>query len=711
MKIFYPKDILGSFFYGLQTIVWAYLVLPGAALSFATSGGVIELPLSATGNIVYSKQSDLDMRLDTTWAGVHGYRPVTCLVSARSPQTADRQIMIRVQAGSFRNEQPAIIVEKEFELPAGELSATTRFLIPQYVEWRGIGCETFIDGVKDEELSTRQFPFVSSQAGNNFAALLFDDADRVPWRMFRSIRGGPAELFDSPTGELLPSWTEYSSLDVVVTTLADLKIDHARNPERFPELLKWVRSGGNLWVCSAGKDYQYVPEIEEYLGITNDDADEATNPAALIARGWRFPKIDNPTNDALNQYSQLYAPVEPEEIAKIETDAAHNRQVDVLQEETSAQWFAVRPVGMGTVSVFAMDHPDLSRGESRELSWAITQSLLTDRLSWDSRHGNVPDQGNDNFNDFLIPDVGAAPVTAFQLLLTLFVLGIGPLNYFFLKGREKLPLLLITVPVAAAVTTLLLLVYGFTSEGFGTMVRARSFTLLDQKADSAVCWSRLSYFAGMTPSEGLDFPRDTLIYPILPSLRLGDQRESRRYANQRRELHWIGSQRLVDGWLASRTPTQYLTITSRDSNKEIGIEVHEESVAATNRLGVNIQTLVVEGHDGTIYMGENLAQGAARELVPVDQIKAMSALRTLLAANEPQFPAGTYESLSLGTGVDLLPFSRNLMETQIAAITSAVSKGWGPGTYIAITDEAVDLSLGMDDIDENSSFHVVRGIW
>ena len=171
------------------------------------------------------------------------------------------------------------------------------------------------------------------------------------------------------------------------------------------------------------------------------------------------------------------------------------------------------------------------------------------------------------------------------------------------------------MPVAAAVTTVLLLIYGFTAEGFGTMVRARSFTLLDQNANSAACWTRLSYFAGITPSEGLEFPRDTLVYPILPSLRMGDLREMRRYANQRRDLHWVGSQRLVDGWLASRTPTQYLTVTSRDTDKEVAFEVREKSVAVTNRLGVNIQTLVVEGRDGQIFMGEKLADGESLELL------------------------------------------------------------------------------------------------
>lgn len=690
----------------LLMALWALLRVQAAN---AASGGVIELPVSPTGKIIYSQTTGLDLRVDVTWAGTHGYRPVSCIVSARSPQPADRQIMIRILAGNWRGGHPAIVVEKEFELPAGELSASTRFLVPQYVEWRGVGCETFVDGVKDEELSVQQFPFAPSQVGQNFSALLYDDTDRVPWRMFRNIRGGPAELFDSPTGALLETWTEYSSLDVVVTTLADLRVDHARNPERFPELMKWIRAGGNLWICSAGSDYQHIPEIEQYLGLITDNPAESYDDAALVERGWRFVKVGSPTSDALDQYSQLYSTTEPAAVSP--RDEPSVDPVTGESELTSRQWFTMRPVGMGTVTAFAMDDPNLSREEARELSWAITHSLLTDRLSWGLRHGNIPDQGNENFNDFLIPDVGAAPVTAFQVLLSLFVLGIGPVNYFFLKRREMLPLLLITVPAAAATTTLLLLVYGFTAEGFGTLVRARSFTYLDQTTGASASWTRLSYFAGMTPQDGLVFPRDTLVYPILPSARMGDHRELRRYANQRRELHWVGSQRLVDGWLASRTPTQYLTISSRHTDKGLTLDPGETSLAVTNRLGVAIHTLVVEDKEGRIYMGNQIAPGSSAELNATTDVAAMAALRTLLSDNEPEFPAGTLESLSLGSGIDLLPFSRNLMETQLSAITSAVSKGWGPGTYIAITDRGIDVSLGMDDIRENSSFHVVRGIW
>ena len=48
----------------------------------------------------------------------------------------------------------------------------------------------------------------------------------------------------------------------------------------------------------------------------------------------------------------------------------------------------------------------------------------------------------------------------------LFAVAIGPLNYWLLKRKNKLPMLLATVPIAAAVTTLLLFIYGIFADGF-----------------------------------------------------------------------------------------------------------------------------------------------------------------------------------------------------------------------------------------------------
>ena len=145
----------------------------------------------------------------------------------------------------------------------------------------------------------------------------------------------------------------------------------------------------------------------------------------------------------------------------------------------------------------------------------MQRSLLMPRLAWAMRHGNKPDEANVEFNNWLIPGVGVAPVGQFQFLISLFVLVIGPLNYWWLKRRKKLPMLLATVPAAAAVVTLLLLSFGVLADGLGVRVRARSLTMLDQTAGEAATWARLSYYAGINPRDGLALPRDTVVYPIM----------------------------------------------------------------------------------------------------------------------------------------------------------------------------------------------------
>ena len=63
--------------------------------------------------------------------------------------------------------------------------------------------------------------------------------------------------------------------------------------------------------------------------------------------------------------------------------------------------------------------------------------------------------------------------------------------------------MVLTVPLAAAITTLALFAYAILADGFETRVRAHSFTTLDQRTGEAACWSRLSYYSGLAPGHGL----------------------------------------------------------------------------------------------------------------------------------------------------------------------------------------------------------------
>ena len=188
----------------------------------------------------------------------------------------------------------------------------------------------------------------------------------------------------------------------------------------------------------------------------------------------------------------------------------------------SSAWFVEQRMGLGTVRAFrgANEVADFAQtppignqnmvsngGAADELPRSLAVGLRrTER--WDARHGMTPDTANAEFVKFLVPGVGLAPVTEFEILITVFVLVIGPLNYWILKRYKRLHLMVLTVPLAAALTTLALFGYAVVADGFATRVRAQSFTTLDQRSGEAACWSRLSYYSGLAPGKGLVMPTD-----------------------------------------------------------------------------------------------------------------------------------------------------------------------------------------------------------
>ena len=120
------------------------------------------------------------------------------------------------------------------------------------------------------------------------------------------------------------------------------------------------------------------------------------------------------------------------------------------------------------------------------------------------------------------PGIGGVPVYGFMVLITGFAVLIGPVNYFYLQRKRLLWLLLVTVPVTALVTSVLLVGYSIASHGFSVRSRIRSLTVLDQKSHSAVTVARLALFAGVAPSRRpAVFPRKR------PSIPCSPQRPSR----------------------------------------------------------------------------------------------------------------------------------------------------------------------------------------
>jgi hypothetical protein len=511
-------------------------------------------------------------------------------------------------------------------------------------------------------------------------------------------------------GEAPTKWIDYTMLDMAIISIRELDQMPAAAREA---LASWVLAGGNLFVYGLSEDRENDPQLRRLLDL------DRRAPRGVA---WQVPRVEdrnaefvglgpmsivNPggakvvvTKRGRQSKTGTVAPGTASEAA--ETD-------DGLQRNDTS--FSIRPFGLG--QLIASSKVDPFPGTLEEWGWVI-KTFKLNRVQWQDRHGVSPRFENDDFWSFLIPGVGRAPVGGFQILITLFAVLIGPVNYFLLRRRGQLYLLVATVPLIAGSTALLLLGYAVVSDGFALRGRVRSVTLLDQVRSESVSWSRISYYAGVAPSGGLRFSKDTAVYPIRPP---GTNPSSR-------TVDWTDGQHMPVGWLRSRTPTQLLTVNWRQTVENLAISTSTTgSARVTNNLGANVRWMAVADESGQIFEGENIATDASERLVSQTIAECYQKLREFVDDQPLETPAEITRRTSGGFFFGpRFRYWGNRSESQWASSrceevfellkskgTPALQAILQPRTYIAVTELPPTADLGVTSMRDAGSLYVVIG--
>ncbi len=167
------------------------------------------------------------------------------------------------------------------------------------------------------------------------------------------------------------------------------------------------------------------------------------------------------------------------------------------------------------------------------------------------------------FAEYRIPGLGDIPARLFFLMILLFAIVVGPVNWYIVARRLRKPLwLLVTVPVAGISLTVMILLYGIFSEGFGIQGSIRSISFLDQREHSVVQEDSRTLYAGMAPGE---------LRPKKPLYFLSKQLLAGRYQVAQAALNLDLSQGMkIDGTaLPSRLPTAVLTAGKRSARERL----------------------------------------------------------------------------------------------------------------------------------------------
>lgn len=515
-------------------------------------------------------------------------------------------------------------------------------------------------------------------------------------RPTRGSKSGPAD----PSSEAL-SWIALTSYDFIFISLNELQALSDQQPARFANLRRWVLAGQTLCVWGVGERFEELARLERLLRMGSRPGDAGPNGgwegSEPISEKLRFQDLND-------QMSPLLAQLE-----EVQSD-------DYSRLTPGPDWLRRRTLGLGLVVAMSPRNPfpGTLRGWDQLLG-----TVGQDRWRWSSRHGAVLRGENTDHARYELARVGEPPVVTFLVLNTLFAIVVGPLNYLVLKSRRRLYLLLITVPLAAAVVTGSLLSYALVSDGIHTRVRIFSTTYYDKESGEAIHWGRHCYYASFAPSAGLEFPEDAAVYPVYARLDDGD-------SDQR--MNWDQQQNLQSGYLRSRTLSQFIAIENRAAKSPFVITPaagEQETLTVQNNAGQPVLLILARDHQGRYYAG-SLAADTTEQLQRERDGPGTLGLKLKLLWDKRQ----AYEA-NKGSGWRVQGNNRfgfrfmttkggtfNPMATQ-SILESHLNSDWQsrnkirlePGQFLAFVEQAPGLSLGMKGVMEEDSIHLLWGNW
>jgi hypothetical protein len=201
----------------------------------------------------------------------------------------------------------------------------------------------------------------------------------------------------------------------------------------------------------------------------------------------------------------------------------------------------------------------------------------------------------DLFAEQDIAGLGKAPVTAFLLVILLFAILVGPVNFWGLKKRTQPLLALVTVPVLGFGTTFVILTYGIFHDGFGVRGVTRSWTLLDQVEHEGATISARTLFAGLAPSD-LTTEQQSMVLSGRAGL-------SRRDGPDR--WHWDGDRGVLGGGvLPSRTITPLLSAQQGPVRERLTVRRSGDALEVLADGGLKpVGNMVLRDLDGDYWAG------------------------------------------------------------------------------------------------------------
>ncbi len=317
--------------------------------------------------------------------------------------------------------------------------------------------------------------------------------------------------------------------------------------------------------------------------------------------------------------------------------------------ETGGALFVIGPAdlrGLSAVASKAKDAAGWTRVRAGFGQCLVSPNDNYDK--WDANHFEMlancwsdtlaPWQGSrrsasDANGEFPIIDDLGVPVRGLFVLMFLFVLGIGPINFMVLSRLKRRIWLLWTAPVISLCTCVAVFGYMLISEGWQGQLRTATLTLLDETTHRATTIGWTGVYSPLTLGDGLHFSYETEVIPHMNS----DMWMVRRRGSRSCTLDWSRDQHFAAGWVEARVPAQFKVRKSELRRERIALQREADGRwSMVNGLGADIRRFWFADDKGQIHAAEDIAAGARTTLTRTEkqgEVPTVTVQSTLSAPN------------------------------------------------------------------------------
>lgn len=321
--------------------------------------------------------------------------------------------------------------------------------------------------------------------------------------------------------------------------------------------------------------------------------------------------------------------------------------------------------------------------------------------------------------EWLIPSVGKTPVWSFLLFVLVFVGLIAPALIVWTNRTGRRVWLILWMPCLALGATSTLFVFGTVKDGFTSVSRIRSLTMVDREGNG-VAWSRQTYFSAYLPPEGIRLSNQAMVTRLLPN---NDRKGIQQWTREEDD-------RVVfAGILPARIQSQFM-ITHPVSNLRV-VEKRTDAAgtaipAVVNRSSSKWQLGVFVDKQGTFFIAEDVGPDQEATLATIDPVDAAKKLKAAYNATPLVAPvdAPLEDQRTLADSFwgrsyynTITPQEARLEETAWLLMLgdtngqSIPTMQPPPGSYFLFVESAPHLEKCLPTATETSSLHALTGYW